>query len=53
MIGQIQVIGVHTEIGISIHLIEFWSFFAFIPFLRDVQSVDQDGLCMGNRGFGF
>ena len=28
-------------------------FFAFIPFLQDVQSVDQDGLCMGNRGFGF
>ena len=52
MIGQIQVIGVPTEIDISIHLIEFWTY-TFIPFLQDVQSVDQDGLCMGRRGFGF
>ena len=27
-------------------------FYTFIPFLQDVQSVNQDGLYMGNRGFG-
>ena len=34
-----------------VNLIEFWTY-SFIPFLQDVQSVNQDGLCMGNRGFG-
>ena len=26
-------------------------FFTFIPFLLDIQSVYQNGLCTGNRGF--
>ena len=27
-------------------------FYTFIPFLQYFQSVHQDGLCTGNRGFG-
>ena len=27
-------------------------FYSFIPFLQDIQLVNQDGLCMGKRGFG-
>ena len=48
-----RVVSMHQGFFDRMRIDQILDFYTFIPFLQDVQSVNEDGLCTGNRGFGF